>query len=106
MIPDGNLELHEKMKKNRNGNYMSTCIIFSYMLNLFKTKLTVSSKYNNTKICYVEMSVPILEMRKLRLIQVKNSPRVTDMSDTKALAPSQKFYMVLTVKLANIFSIY
>lgn len=52
------------------------------------------------------MSVPILEMRKLRLIQVKNSPRVTDMSDTKALAPSQKFYMVLTVKLANIFSIY
>ena len=52
------------------------------------------------------MSVPILEMRKLRLIQVKNSPRVTDMSATKALAPSQKFYMVLTVKLANIFSIY
>ena len=41
MIPDGNLELHEKMKRNRNGNYMSTCMIFSYILNLFKTKLTV-----------------------------------------------------------------
>ena len=41
MISYGSVEQHERMKRNRNGNCMSIYVIFfSYILNLFKTKLT------------------------------------------------------------------
>lgn len=42
-----------------------------------------------TKVCYMEIIIPILEMRKLRLIQMKNSPRVID-SLTPSPCPPHK----------------